>query len=161
MLFVKFVLLSVISNNLFMHQIHSFIMSDKLCTRYIHSLCLIRSYRISWHLKVNVVCFSRFFWIASESLHDWRNDELAFHDDAMTWKHFPHYWPFVIWSFDVFFVIKLNTLLTHWGWDKMAAIFQTTFSNGFSWIKIYEFRLKFHWSLFLGIQLTIFQHWFG
>ena len=24
--------------------------------------------------------------------------------------------------------------LTHWGWDKMAAIFQTTFSNAFSWM---------------------------
>ena len=23
--------------------------------------------------------------------------------------------------------------LTHWGWDKMANIFQTTFSNAFSW----------------------------
>ena len=42
----------------------------------------------------------------------------------------------------------------------MAAIFQTKFSNGFSWMKIYEFRLTFHWSLFLGVQLTIFQHWF-
>ena len=31
---------------------------------------------------------------------------------------------------------------------------------GFSWIKMYEFRLTFHWSLFLGAQLTIFQHWF-
>ena len=38
--------------------------------------------------------------------------------------------------------------LTHWGRDKMAAIFQTTFSNGFSWMKMYEFRLTFHWSLF-------------
>ena len=28
--------------------------------------------------------------------------------------------------------------------------FQTTFSNAFSWMKLYEFRLKFHWSLFLG-----------
>ena len=37
--------------------------------------------------------------------------------------------------------------------------FQTTFSNGFCWMKLYEFRLKFHWSLFLGVQLTIFQHW--
>ena len=27
-------------------------------------------------------------------------------------------------------------------------------------MKIYEFRLTFHWSLFLGVQLTIFQHWF-
>ena len=51
-------------------------------------------------------------------------------------------------------------LLTHWGRDKMTAIFQTTFSNGFSWMKMYEFRLTFHWSLFPGVQLTIFQHWF-
>ena len=39
-------------------------------------------------------------------------------------------------------------------------IFQTTFSNGFSWMKMCEFRLTFHWSLFLGFQLTIFQHCF-
>ena len=50
--------------------------------------------------------------------------------------------------------------LTHWGRDNMAAIFQTTFSNRFSWKKMYEFWLTFHWSLFLGVQLTIFQHWF-
>ena len=30
----------------------------------------------------------------------------------------------------------------------------------FSWMKIYEFRLRFHWTLFLRVQLTIFQHWF-
>ena len=53
-----------------------------------------------------------------------------------------------------------NHSLTHWGRDKMAAIFQTTYSNGFSWMKMYGFRLTFHWSLFLGVQLTIFQHWF-
>ena len=50
--------------------------------------------------------------------------------------------------------------LAHWGWDKMAAFFQTTFSNAFSWMKMYELRLSFHWSLFLRAQLTIFQHWF-
>ena len=37
--------------------------------------------------------------------------------------------------------------------------------NGFSWTKMYEFRIKFHWNLFLGVQLTIFQHrckwWLG
>ena len=44
--------------------------------------------------------------------------------------------------------------LTHWGRDKMAAVFQTTFSIAFSWIKMYVFRLKFHWSLFLRVQLT-------
>ena len=42
----------------------------------------------------------------------------------------------------------------------MAAFSQTMFSNAFSWMKMYEFRLKFHWSLFLRFQLTIFQHWF-
>ena len=55
---------------------------------------------------------------------------------------------------------SLKLPLTHWGRDKMAAIFQTTFSNAFSWMKIYEFWLRFHWSVFLRIQLTIFQHWF-
>ena len=27
-------------------------------------------------------------------------------------------------------------------------------------MKMFEYRLKFHWSLFLRVQLTIFQHWF-
>ena len=43
---------------------------------------------------------------------------------------------------------------THWGRDKMDAIFQTTFSKAFSWMKMYEFQLRFHWSLFLRVQLT-------
>ena len=54
----------------------------------------------------------------------------------------------------------LLTVLTHWGLDEIDAILQTTFSNAFSWMKMYEFRLRFHWNLFPGIQLTIFQHWF-
>ena len=33
--------------------------------------------------------------------------------------------------------------LTHWGRDKVDAISQTTFSNAFSWMKIFEYRLKF------------------
>ena len=50
--------------------------------------------------------------------------------------------------------------LTHWGRDKMAAIFQTTFSNAFSSMEMIEFRLKLHWMLFLRVQSTISQHWF-
>ena len=50
-------------------------------------------------------------------------------------------------------------VLTHWGRDKMNAISQTTFSSAFSWMKMFEFRLKFHWNMFLRVQLTIFQHW--
>ena len=55
---------------------------------------------------------------------------------------------------------NLNGSLTHWGRDKMAAFSQTTLSNAFSWMKILEFRLKIHLSLFLMVLLTIFQHWF-
>ena len=44
--------------------------------------------------------------------------------------------------------VGLYDLLTHWGRDKMAAIFQTIFSNAFSWMKMYEFQLRFHWRLF-------------
>ena len=53
-----------------------------------------------------------------------------------------------------------DCVLTHWGRDKMDAILQTTLSNAFSWMKMLEFRLKFHWHLFLRVQFTIFQHWF-
>ena len=49
---------------------------------------------------------------------------------------------------------------THWVWDKMDPISQMTFSNAFSWMKIHEFRVRFHWNLFLRIELTILQHWF-
>ena len=54
----------------------------------------------------------------------------------------------------------VSAVKTHRGRGKMAAIFQTTSSNAFSWIKVYEFRLRFHGSLFLRVQLTIFQNWF-
>ena len=51
-------------------------------------------------------------------------------------------------------------LLAHWDRDNMADISQTTLSIAFSWMKMLEFRLDFHWSLFPRVQLTIFQHWF-
>ena len=53
----------------------------------------------------------------------------------------------------------LPTSLTHWGRNKMAAIFQTTFSKSFSSVKIVIYWLKFHWSLSLRVQSIIFQHW--
>ena len=88
----------------------------------------------------------------------------------LTWAIHPiscHYW----WPMEFVFS-TLNTgnatrfhkiskaILTHWGRDKMAVVSQTTLSNAFSWMKMLEFRWRFHWSLFLRVQLTIFQHWF-
>ena len=52
---------------------------------------------------------------------------------------------------------KWNTYLDQ---DKIAVISQTTFSNAFSWMKMYEFRWSFHISLFLRFEWTISQHWF-
>ena len=65
-----------------------------------------------------------------------------------------------LYPFQGFNVPSPAFLLTHWGRGKIDAISQTTFSSAFSWMKIFAFRLKFHWSLFLRVQLSIFQHWF-
>ena len=67
----------------------------------------------------------------------------------------------LLWYRDMHFSQRVHSChLTHWGRDKMAAIFQTMFSNAFSWMKMHELRLRFHWRLFRRVQLTIFQHWF-
>ena len=47
----------------------------------------------------------------------------------------------------VFVIPWVMIWLTHWGRDKMAAIFRTTFSIAFSWRKNYEFHILL--SLFL------------
>ena len=49
--------------------------------------------------------------------------------------------------------------LTHWDSNKMANILQT-FCNAYSWMKMLEFWVKFHWNLFLWVQLMISQHYF-
>ena len=55
--------------------------------------------------------------------------------------------------------------ITHWGWDKMAAVLEMTFSNAFTWMKLFKLRLIFHCNLFLMVKLIIFQHrlryWLG
>ena len=82
-----------------------------------------------------------------------------------TWKHQWNFLKFEQWIIlmipcagacpwvIVLFVQHIDSSI-HWGRDKIADISQT-FSNAFSWMKIYEFRLKFHWSLFPNVQLII------
>ena len=48
------------------------------------------------------------------------------------------------WNLDSYYLIEAQT--------KCTPLFQTTFSNAFSWMQIYEFR----WSLFARVQLTIY-----
>ena len=46
-------------------------------------------------------------------------------------------------------------MLTHWSRDKFAVISKTILSNALSWMNMYKFRLRFHWSLFPTVQLTL------
>ena len=48
--------------------------------------------------------------------------------------------------------------LTHLPLDKIDAFPQTILLDAFSWMKSFVFWLKFHWSLFLNVQLTMTQH---
>ena len=50
--------------------------------------------------------------------------------------------------------------LTQWDRDKMTDTLQTISSSTFSSMKMYEFWLIFHRSLFLNVRFTMFQHWF-
>ena len=56
----------------------------------------------------------------------------------------------VVWGdYNPYLKIQFNpSWLTHWGRDELAAIYKTTFSNAFCWMKMHEFRLRFHWNLF-------------
>ena len=51
-----------------------------------------------------------------------------------------------------------SSFLTHWLRHKIDIISQTTFSNAFSWMAMYEFRLRFYWSFCLSFKLAMFQH---
>ena len=57
---------------------------------------------------------------------------------------------------DLILEIRIITwpCLTHWGQDKMAAILQPAFSHAFSWMKIYEFHLRFHWNVFPKVSIN-------
>ena len=76
------------------------------------------------------------------------------HKGTVTWKMFP--FDDVIMLYDKIASILQMKIQAHklyraecCLWDKVAGMFANDFLNVFSWMKIYEFRLKLHWSLFL------------
>ena len=93
-------------------------------------------------------------WIVDFEYKFWHSFILKLHCPPIEWNHptsmavLPH----IRW--------KSMSNLTHWGRDKMDAISQKTFSSAFSWMTMLDFRLKFHWSLFLRVLSTILYHWF-
>ena len=68
------------------------------------------------------------------------------------------HWCLVTWKSNELIVDSVNTLRTRQnGCHFQDGIFKWIFLNENVWI---EFWLKFRWSLFLGVWLTLFQHWF-
>ena len=64
----------------------------------------------------------------------------------------------------VLLLLKLTNCLyvrQNAGWDKMATIWGTTFSNALSWMKTAVFSFKCHWSMFLRVQLIKSHHGSG
>ena len=104
-----------------------------------------------WDLKLNNVS-KRDPWNIQQwfnpvgNKHQWKSSHKTIHVLQNVWQ--------------TVFIYSKPMALTHWGREKMAAVSQTTLLNAFSWINMFEFRLKFQWSLFLRFQLTIFQHRF-
>ena len=85
--------------------------------------------------------------------------------DSVVSQRFNISWTFMAICIGTCFVqhtygIHISIWLSHWGLNKMDAISQTTFSNAFYLMKMCEFWLKLHWSLFPRVQLRVFQHWF-
>ena len=107
-------------------------------------------------------------------------ENVRLHYDVMPCQRFPHYCPPVDgettgnrwipltngqWWWTVMFPLLLSRLSKKGEWlkrlntlspRKWLPFFQTSFSNVFSWIKIFDFRFKFHWSLSPSFQLTIY-----
>ena len=53
-----------------------------------------------------------------------------------------------------------SVMYTGWALNSSSTGQNGRHSNAFSWLKTFVFGLKFQWILFLGVQLTINQHWF-
>ena len=107
-------------------------------------------YQYSVHRKCTRMCWSSSCWMLVQVM-DWCL-ETTRHclNGLLLTKIYDAIWA----------TIKYSIELTQLPLDKMAAILQTIFSGAFSWMKSFVFWLKFHQSLFLRVQLTIFQHWF-
>ena len=70
----------------------------------------------------------------------------------------PHVGPWILLSGIANTLSIFHFVLVNLGRDETAIILQL--SNACSWMKMYEFRLRFHWSLFPRWELKILQHWF-
>ena len=89
------------------------------------------------------------------NIRQWNKYQCAV--DSALW----HKWPCLFRAFihEAARRVTDRSCSTHWGPDKMVAMFQMVFSNAFSRMKMFEFQMQFDWGLFPRVQLIIIQHW--
>ena len=56
-------------------------------------------------------------------------------------------------------ITTTGPVMMHWGRNEMAEILLMAYSKAYFWMKIFEFRLQFDWSLSLRTPLIINRHW--
>ena len=105
--------------------------------------CHIFSSYSFWAISFIIVWFSLIFHCLKAGFVTCPEDKLIVY--VFTTRDCEYCWWFQLWgACCIYFggnrqidaIKTLEVILTHWGCDKMAAIFQTTFSNAFSWMKI-------------------------
>ena len=62
--------------------------------------------------------------------------------------------PMTAYLSDSYIVSLSHNKLTHWVRYKITVISQTIFWNAFSGMKMYDFRLRFHWNLFFKVRIN-------
>ena len=117
------------------------------------------------HIIISLTVSYRYEYYAESLLIPFETAEKFFNANMFSFSMLPYNWhtrihDWIMLRLSQWLPHFLNPKLTHWGRDKMVAISQTTFSNGFYWMKLYEFWLKCHWCFFPRVELTIFQHCF-
>ena len=123
-------------------------------------------HKASWYRAITgpVASFNiRSFTRINAALLETEPSEINFSKTLITVQKFcfkMHLKMFLSMSTYVYSGFNASNTLTHLLLNKMAVISQMTFSNAFSWMKSLVLWFKFHWSLFLRVQLTISQHWF-
>ena len=96
------------------------------------------------------------------TLHVMTTTALLLHTHGQPACHVDHYYDWAFHKSEYYSLHAMETIcaLNQLPLDLMAANSQTIFSDAFSWTKSFIFLLKFHWSLFLRVQLIITQHCF-
>ena len=124
-------------------------------------------YQISLHFDFMGLIDKHWFRIVTLMLRGALSRQMSCHyivssrREMLNQRLYQNFMNIIEWNLTRFNSNAFINVLTHKGRDKIAAISQMTqYCQMHFSMKIYECCLRFHWSLFLRFEFTIFQHWF-